>query len=117
MYRMRRWSVKNARWLKHAYGALETLLVWLSPVLRRIGYERLDRPVAALTSSIGMLELMVARAEESKYLKRRQAALLLGVGALAVAGEANLSRDRLAAQVTANVRRLLALFARQGLLE
>jgi hypothetical protein len=40
--------VKNARWLKHAYGALEALLVWLSPVLRRIGYERLDRPFAAV---------------------------------------------------------------------
>lgn len=48
MYRMRSWSVRNARWLKRAYGALETLLVWLSPVFRRIGYERLDRPVAAV---------------------------------------------------------------------
>jgi NSS family neurotransmitter:Na+ symporter len=37
--------------------------------------------VAALTSSIGMLELMVARAEESKYLNRRRAAPLIGVGA------------------------------------
>jgi hypothetical protein len=45
---MRSWSVRNARWLKRAYYALETLLVWLNPVFRRIGYERLDRPVAAV---------------------------------------------------------------------
>jgi hypothetical protein len=48
MYRMRSWSVRNARWLKRAYASLETLLVWLSPVFRRIGYERLDKPFAAV---------------------------------------------------------------------
>ena len=48
MYRMRSWSVRNARWLKRAYDVLETLLVWLSPMFRRIGYERLDRPFAAV---------------------------------------------------------------------
>jgi hypothetical protein len=45
---MRSWSVRNARWLKRAYASLETLLVWLSPVFRRIGYERLDKPFAAV---------------------------------------------------------------------
>jgi hypothetical protein len=48
MYRMRSWSVRKARWLKRAYASLETLLVWLSPVFRRIGYERLDKPFAAV---------------------------------------------------------------------
>ena len=48
MYRMRSWSVRNARWLKRAYASLETLLVWLSPVFRRIGYERLDKPFVAV---------------------------------------------------------------------
>jgi len=48
MYRMRRWSVRNARWLKSLYGAFETFLVWFDPLLRRIGYERLDRPFAAI---------------------------------------------------------------------
>jgi hypothetical protein len=48
MYRMRSWSVRNARWLKCAYAGLETVLVWFSPLLRRIGYERLDRPFAAV---------------------------------------------------------------------
>ena len=48
MYRMRSWSVRNARWLKRAYASLERLLVWLSPVFRRIGYERLDKPFAVV---------------------------------------------------------------------
>ena len=42
MYRLRSWSVRNARWLKTLYGAFESLLVWMDPVLRRIGYNRLD---------------------------------------------------------------------------
>lgn len=44
MYRMRKWSVRNARWLKRMYAGLEWLLVFASPLLRRIGYDRLDRP-------------------------------------------------------------------------
>ena len=48
MYRMRAWSVRNARWLKHAYDGVETVLVWLNPLLRRIGHDRLDRPFVAV---------------------------------------------------------------------
>ena len=48
MYRMRAWSVKNARWLKKLYAGFESLLVRTSPLLRRVGYERLDRPFAAV---------------------------------------------------------------------
>lgn len=48
MYRVRRWSVRNARWLKSAYAAFETLLVWIGPLLRRVGYDRLDKPFAAV---------------------------------------------------------------------
>ena len=44
MYRMRLWSVRRARWLKALYGALEWLLLKSDPLLRRIGYKRLDRP-------------------------------------------------------------------------
>lgn len=44
MYRMRSWSVRNARWLKGLYNALESVLSFASPLLRRIGYERLDKP-------------------------------------------------------------------------
>ena len=48
MYRMRRWSVRNARWLKRLYSGFEATLVLLDPLLRRIGYERLDKPFAAV---------------------------------------------------------------------
>ena len=47
MYRLRSWSVRHARWLKMLYAAFESLLVWLHPLLRRIGYDRLDRVFAA----------------------------------------------------------------------
>jgi hypothetical protein len=48
MYRMRSWSVRNARWLKRVYAGFETMLVGLSPLLSRIGYERLDKPFVAV---------------------------------------------------------------------
>ena len=48
MYRMRIWSVRRARLLKALYGGLEWLLLKADPVLRRIGYDRLDRPFVRL---------------------------------------------------------------------
>jgi hypothetical protein len=48
MYRMRSWSVRNARWLKRVYAGLESVLVGLSPILQRIGYQRLDGPFAVM---------------------------------------------------------------------
>lgn len=48
MYRMRSWSVRNARWLKGLYHALESVLLFASPLLRRIGYKRLDKPFLLL---------------------------------------------------------------------
>ena len=44
MYRMRSWSVRNARWLKSLYHGIESALTFASPLLKRIGYERLDKP-------------------------------------------------------------------------
>lgn len=44
MYRMRKWSVRNARWLVELYAGFEWLLLRAAPIFRRIGYERLDRP-------------------------------------------------------------------------
>jgi len=44
MYRMRSWSVRNARWLKSLYNGIESALTFASPLLKRIGYERLDKP-------------------------------------------------------------------------
>ena len=44
MYRMRSWSVRNARWLKAMYHGLESVLVFMGPLIKRIGYQRLDKP-------------------------------------------------------------------------
>lgn len=48
MYTIRRWSVRHARFMEVCYNALEWLLIKLHPVLRKIGYERLEQPVASL---------------------------------------------------------------------
>ncbi|MEE4163079.1 MAG: methylenetetrahydrofolate reductase C-terminal domain-containing protein [Woeseiaceae bacterium] len=39
--------MQNARWLKKLYAAVESVLVRLDPVFRRVGYARLDRPFTA----------------------------------------------------------------------
>jgi hypothetical protein len=36
--------VRNARWLKSFYNGIESALTSASPLLKRIGYERLDKP-------------------------------------------------------------------------
>lgn len=48
MYAMRRWSVRQARLLNTLYGAFEKVLIATEPVLAKIGYQRLERPVAAI---------------------------------------------------------------------
>lgn len=52
MYRVRRWSARHARLLEAFYSGFEGLLVRLSPLFRRIGYERLDRPVAVVEKAV-----------------------------------------------------------------
>ena len=47
MYSVRLWSVRHARGLARFYAFFESLMVRLAPVWSRIGYQRLDRPVAA----------------------------------------------------------------------
>ncbi len=44
---LRFWSVRHARLLETLYGALERTLLVGTPLLRRIGFGRLERPVAA----------------------------------------------------------------------
>ena len=46
MYRMRRWSVRNARYLKKRYSAIERILVGCSPLLRRT-----DEPFTTIASA------------------------------------------------------------------
>ncbi len=52
MYAVRLWSVRHARALELCYAALEWTLMRLDPVFRRIGYRRLERPMAALEKGV-----------------------------------------------------------------
>lgn len=48
MYTMRRWSVRNARFLEWLYGIFEPVFAALHPVYRCVGYARVEAPVAAV---------------------------------------------------------------------
>jgi hypothetical protein len=48
MYALRLWSVRHARGLNAFYRGFERLLVRASPLLRAVGYARLERPVASV---------------------------------------------------------------------
>jgi hypothetical protein len=52
MYRVRLWSVDHARGLDRLYSGFERLLVRLAPLLRAIGYQRLERPFAAVERGV-----------------------------------------------------------------
>jgi hypothetical protein len=52
MYAVRQWSVRHARGLNAFYRGFESLLTALHPLMSRLGYERLDRPVAALERAV-----------------------------------------------------------------
>ena len=52
MYAVRQWSVRHARGLNAFYRAFESALVALHPLWKRLGYERLERPVAAVERSV-----------------------------------------------------------------
>jgi methylene-tetrahydrofolate reductase-like protein len=48
MYRLRLWSTRHARGLETLYQAFERIMVAADPLWRSLGYERLERPVAAV---------------------------------------------------------------------
>jgi hypothetical protein len=52
MKSVRLWSVRNAHWLKKFYETIEWTLAMLNPLLKRIGYDRLDKPLAAVEGVI-----------------------------------------------------------------
>jgi hypothetical protein len=52
MYSVRLWSVRHARGLNTFYRGFEHLLTALHPLFRRVGYQRLERPVAAIEHSV-----------------------------------------------------------------
>ena len=52
MYSVRLWSVRHARGLNSFYRGFERALTALHPLFERVGYQRLERPVAALERSV-----------------------------------------------------------------
>jgi hypothetical protein len=52
MYAARLWSVRHARAMETAYGALERALLALAPLFKAAGYARLERPAAAMERAI-----------------------------------------------------------------
>ena len=52
MLALRLWSVRHARGLERFYAAFARALVALHPLARRIGYERLEKPVAAVEKAV-----------------------------------------------------------------
>ena len=52
MYSVRLWSVRHARGLNSFYRGFEALLLRLNPLLRAVGHERLERPVAILEKAV-----------------------------------------------------------------
>ena len=52
MYRLRPWSVRNARWLSALYRGLASVLRTFSSLLAFIGHRRLDRPFVAVEKTV-----------------------------------------------------------------
>jgi hypothetical protein len=52
VYALRQWSVRHARGLNAFYKAFESALVAMHPVFRRVGYQRLERPMAAVERGV-----------------------------------------------------------------
>jgi hypothetical protein len=52
MVAMRRWSVRHARGLESCYAVFEHVMVALHGVWTRVGYQRLERPVATVERAI-----------------------------------------------------------------
>lgn len=52
MYAVRRWSVRHARAMESCYRLFERALAALHPMWTRIGYARLERPVAAIERAV-----------------------------------------------------------------
>ena len=52
MRTVRRWSVRHARGLETCYGLFERTIAALHPVWRRLGYGRIERPVAVVERAV-----------------------------------------------------------------
>lgn len=52
MYTLRKWSVRHARLLEIFYELVEKSLIFCAPVLHKIGYSKLEKPVAAIEKAV-----------------------------------------------------------------
>jgi hypothetical protein len=52
MYAVRAWSVRHARGLNAFYRGFEAMLTRLHGLFRAVGYERIERPVAAVERAV-----------------------------------------------------------------
>ena len=52
MYAVRRWSVRHARGLETGYRLFERAMAALHPLWQKIGYERVEKPVAAMEQAV-----------------------------------------------------------------
>ncbi|MHA7878436.1 MAG: methylenetetrahydrofolate reductase C-terminal domain-containing protein [Saccharospirillum sp.] len=52
MQAIRHWTVRHARAFEWLYRHFEPLLLQLAPLMRRLGYQRLERPVAAVERTV-----------------------------------------------------------------
>ena len=48
MFMVRRWSTRHARFLERFYDSFAAMLVTMHPLFHRIGYGRVEKPVAAV---------------------------------------------------------------------
>ena len=51
-FTLKYWSIRNSRMLESFYALFEKTLVGLAPLFRAIGYQRLEKPVAAVERSV-----------------------------------------------------------------
>ncbi|MFT5504335.1 MAG: hypothetical protein ACI845_002484 [Gammaproteobacteria bacterium] len=52
MYKVRQWSVSHSRGLETLYRLFNQLLYLMHPLLNKIGYERLEKPVAIVEKAV-----------------------------------------------------------------
>jgi hypothetical protein len=51
-FALRFWAIRHSRGLSRLYDGFERLIIAAAPLLKRIGFERLERPVAAIERTV-----------------------------------------------------------------
>ena len=55
MYRVRLWSVRHAGLMEKVYAIVESTLIKLAPLFEKLGYERIEKPVAGFEKAVKSL--------------------------------------------------------------